>query len=289
MTARRLICNADDFGYGPRVTDGIVDAHTGGIITSTTVMTNMPAAEYAAGLMPGLPDLGVGVHLVLTCGQALSPRDQVPDLTDREGQFHPLAKQIKLLRRPSEALANQIQTEWRAQIQRAIDLGFAITHCDSHHGVHKYPVCRKVLVGLLQTFKIPAVRAAIRYRWHGQPPANGWVGWLKRLPASLGNRLNERAYRTANIALVDQYLNIDSLPGQGRGRTEQLAHAIGMLPTGTTEMAFHPGHDDPSTPDRAEYRPVRIADFNALTDPAVKEALEQHAVQAISYRELIKH
>lgn len=289
MTVRRLICNADDFGYGPRVTDGIVDAHIDGIITSTTVMTNMPAAEYAAGLMRDLPNLGVGVHLVLTCGPALSPRDAVADLTDRDGQFHALAKQIKLLRRPSDALAKQIQTEWRTQIQRAIHLGFTITHCDSHHGVHKYPVCRKVLVGLLQEFSIPAVRASIRYRWQGQRPANGWAGWLKRLPASLGNRLNERAYRAANIRFVDQYLNIDSLPSRGRGRTEQLAHAIGVLPAGTTEMAFHPGHDDPSTPDRPAYRPVRIADFNALTDPSVKEAMEQHAVQAITYRDLIKH
>jgi predicted glycoside hydrolase/deacetylase ChbG (UPF0249 family) len=41
--SRRLIVNADDFGRAPGVNRGIVAAHQDGIVTSTTLMTNLPA------------------------------------------------------------------------------------------------------------------------------------------------------------------------------------------------------------------------------------------------------
>jgi hypothetical protein len=44
---RRLIVNADDFGWSDAVTAGILQAHLGGILTSTTVMMNLPGAAAA--------------------------------------------------------------------------------------------------------------------------------------------------------------------------------------------------------------------------------------------------
>lgn len=59
-----LIVNADDFGYSYSINRGIIEAHTKGIVTSTSVMVDAFAAEEAKDLVQ-YPDLNVGLHLQL--------------------------------------------------------------------------------------------------------------------------------------------------------------------------------------------------------------------------------
>lgn len=44
---KKLIINADDFGYSRAVTYGILDSYKTGILTSTTMMMNTEATEHA--------------------------------------------------------------------------------------------------------------------------------------------------------------------------------------------------------------------------------------------------
>jgi len=60
---RYLVVNADDFGYSFGVNRGIIEAHTNGIVTSTSVMVDAIGAEEAAELV-AYPDLSVGLHFV---------------------------------------------------------------------------------------------------------------------------------------------------------------------------------------------------------------------------------
>ena len=54
MTCTLLIVNADDFGCTEGVNRGIAEAHVRGIVTSTSLMVNRPAAaEAAASLWSG--------------------------------------------------------------------------------------------------------------------------------------------------------------------------------------------------------------------------------------------
>lgn len=82
----KLIVNADDFGYSKGVNLGIIEAHRAGVVTSTTTMVNMGGFEHAVQLARETPTLGVGIHLVLTCGAPVS--HDVPSLTDEHGRFH---------------------------------------------------------------------------------------------------------------------------------------------------------------------------------------------------------
>lgn len=59
-----LIVNADDFGYSFSINKGIIEAHTKGIVTSTSVMVNSIAAKEAKDLVQ-YPDLTIGLHLQL--------------------------------------------------------------------------------------------------------------------------------------------------------------------------------------------------------------------------------
>ena len=54
---RRLIVNADDFGLTLGINRAIVEAHTGGIVTSSTLMANGPAFADAVGQAKGTPSL----------------------------------------------------------------------------------------------------------------------------------------------------------------------------------------------------------------------------------------
>lgn len=75
---RRVILNADDFGYEPRVTAGIVEAMRRGVVSSTTMMVNTPSAEHAA---PDAAGLAVGLHLNLARWSALSDGRTLSDTT----------------------------------------------------------------------------------------------------------------------------------------------------------------------------------------------------------------
>lgn len=83
----KVIFNSDDFGYSYGVNYGILDAYQRGILTSTTLMANMPGFEHAVKLKKEVPGLGVGVHLTLTCGKPLL--ENVDSLTEG-GRFRPL-------------------------------------------------------------------------------------------------------------------------------------------------------------------------------------------------------
>src|SRR4051812_23191276 len=75
-TARRsstMIINADDFGYSSSVNAAILKAFEEGLVSSTTVMANMPAFEEACAAAHERKLLGhVGAHLVLTEGETLT-------------------------------------------------------------------------------------------------------------------------------------------------------------------------------------------------------------------------
>src|SRR6266849_6501592 len=85
--AVRVIVNADDFGLTARVNQGVLEAHTRGILTSASIMAVGQAFEHAARLARATPALDVGVHLTLVEERPLLPRYQIPSLVGPEGRF----------------------------------------------------------------------------------------------------------------------------------------------------------------------------------------------------------
>src|ERR1700683_5191371 len=83
---RRLIVNADDFGYTAGVNRAIVEAHTRGIVTSATLMANGLAFSEAARIASEMPRLSVGCHVVLIEGAPLLSPNQIPSLSSATGK-----------------------------------------------------------------------------------------------------------------------------------------------------------------------------------------------------------
>ena len=84
---RQLIVNADDFGFTEGVSRGILRGHHEGIVTSTSVMINFPAAlDWVSRARQDAPDLGLGLHLVLTAGRPAAPHDRAGGLRGQSGK-----------------------------------------------------------------------------------------------------------------------------------------------------------------------------------------------------------
>src|ERR1700736_6567461 len=84
---KNLIVNADDLGWTEGVNRGITEAHRNGIVTSTSLLANGPAFASGAEMARSTPGLGVGVHLNLSDGAPVAPRELVASLVNDEGRF----------------------------------------------------------------------------------------------------------------------------------------------------------------------------------------------------------
>lgn len=73
MKGRALIINADDLGYEPEVTRGIVEAMREGVVSSTTFIVNGPHSAAAAAQAK---DLAVGLHLNFARWSKLSAKGE---------------------------------------------------------------------------------------------------------------------------------------------------------------------------------------------------------------------
>lgn len=146
---KKLIINADDFGYSRSVNYGIIDAHTEGVLTSTTLMTNMPGTEHAYELGKSHPTLGIGVHLTLTCGRPLLNSHKT--LIDADGDFKKLYHYQDKFYIDKE----ELYVEWRAQIEAFLESGLTPTHLDSHHHINNLDSIIPVFVQLAEEYNLP--------------------------------------------------------------------------------------------------------------------------------------
>lgn len=236
--ARRLIVNADDFGLTAGVSRGILDAHRRGIVTSATVMVNMPVhadldAEAAAS------GLGLGLHFNLTWGAPLSAPSAVASLVDAEGRF---AKDLAAL--GERARPDEVRREAEAQIEAfRLRFGRLPSHLDSHHHAHRLP---RVLDGV-----VDVVTAA------GLP--------LRSQDAGIRAGLRRRA-----VATPDHFLGGDG--AEPYWTTARLLDDLAGLPLGLTELMCHPGYFD-ETLAYSRYGRQREVELAALCDGEARATL----------------
>ena len=141
-TSPCLILHADDFGETAEITAGICQAIEAGVVTSTSIMANMPGTEDA---LPRAAQLAhrasFGVHLNFCEGRPLTP---CKSLVDERGNFH--GKRALFLRavRGSLSLA-ELEAEVTAQIARVHEARIPISHADGHKHLHQLPLVRNAM------------------------------------------------------------------------------------------------------------------------------------------------
>ena len=130
-----LIVNADDFNLTEGVSRGIVDGHLRGIITSTTVMVNLPGLMRSRDLARDADRLGLGLHVNFTLGAPVLPGATVRSLTDASGHFVRDRDRLGQFGVPSE-----IRDETAAQATRFKEVfGCLFTHLDIYYHMYRLP------------------------------------------------------------------------------------------------------------------------------------------------------
>jgi predicted glycoside hydrolase/deacetylase ChbG (UPF0249 family) len=244
---RRIIINADDFGLCDGVNKAVAQAHTNGVLTSATILANMPAAEDAVKIAKQLPDLGVGVHLNLSTGKALSTDKSVKLLLNKTGELGlPLLK-LLLLSSISHEFRTAIRTELASQIQWVIDNGLTPTHLDSHKHIHSFPTIFHIVCELAGRFKIKAVR------FTGEPKEISRPPWP--LPTESGRKNAAKIRIMAKINRIQNadFLKTDAILGIAHtGKINvNFFRAVTLYNTAATaEVMTHPCLTDANVPNQ---------------------------------------
>ena len=262
LGARRLIVDADDFGISPGVNKGIIEAHTSGVVTSASLMVNLPAAKEAAAMAQAYPGLEVGLHLNLTCG---TPLTSARALKRKQGDF--LTPAILFSRLFTSATARkQAAAEISAQVEAYLNLGLPLSHLCGHHHIHVHPMLAPVVAKLASMHGVP-VRLPIEPRlpkpWQSRAVmALAIHGLALKASACFRHRAIARpAYFVGHLL---------------RGRTFSTANvlsAVRAIPHGTSELMCHPGYGDSGLGRLTSLTAERVYELETLTDPRLREGL----------------
>lgn len=276
MTACRVIVNADDFGLSLGTSRGILRAHREGVVTSTTLMANMPDAPAALAMAAEAPGLGVGLHLNASQGRALSGAKALGLSAD--GVMNRTAAKVVGACAVSRAAFEAVVTEFEAQIRWALDHGLRPTHLDSHRHVHAWPPLFRRVVGLAKRYGIGGVRR-VREAWPGnRRPAPCGPHDRKRRVLNLFDRVSlwlcgKRAATTGTWG-IEHTGAIDA---------DWFVGAAALLPEGVTELMVHPGEPEDLAPGLTRLRESRRVELSALCDPRVRAAFRERGAVFIHY------
>jgi chitin disaccharide deacetylase len=260
--ARLLIVNADDFGMYEAVNAAVIRSVEDGIASSCSLMAPCPAAAHAVRLLRRHPQVPFGIHLTLVRDTAgcrwgpLAAKEKVASLLDESGELFTADHAPALLAR---ARLEEVEREFRAQVNAVADAGLAPTHLDWHcladggrEDIFDLTVTLASEYGL-------AVRA-----------------WLD--PA-------RRKLRQRGLPVVDHEF-LDSFRLDINGKQARYAGLLHDLPPGLSEWAVHPAAGDHQSQMTDPGWQVRQTDYEFLTSPHASTVLRDEQITVISYQDV---
>lgn len=299
--ARILIVHADDLGLSTSFNDGIRIAATRGFLTSTCIRVNGTAFEAAINdVIPACPNLGVGLHLNIVEGR--STRRQVGKsevLCDADGAYR--HKFVGLWRRSgSERLRQEIECDYRDQIERALASLGSIDHLNSHQHSHGIPAIFEITCRLAREYGIPFVRLPREKPYVVRSLSKHLHGWYAANVAKIAllDGMAIRNRRTAaryGVSSNDWFVGIGYT---GFMNAATIRAGLAALPqdAGIVELLLHPcdisGRQDEVflDADLRDYviQAARREEMRALCDDALFEELDAAGWRRTSFGRLAK-
>ena len=285
---RRLIINADDFGFTSGVNRAIIEAHTRGVVTSSTLMANGPAFVEAAQMAKTAPRLSIGCHVVLIDGEPVLDVKQLPSLT-RNAQFRDGMIGFAARAIAGHMDADEITAEAAAQIRKIQSAGIAVSHIDTHKHTHLFP---RILRPLLRAAAACGVRS-VRNPFGPRLPMRSshilarpslWTRYVEvRILGGFAGKFRQAVDREG-FSTPDGTLGIVVTGALDEALFYAMARSI---PEGTWEFVCHPGYNDVDLQaGKTRLRQSREIELRVLTLPTAREVLTQQGIELISYREL---
>lgn len=261
--ARLLLVNADDLGMYESLNDGVIAAYTNGLVRSTSLMMPCPGAPRALQLLARHPGLHFGIHLSMIRDidsykwGPVAPKAQVPSLLDADGHLFHTDQMATLM---AQATIEDVETEFRAQIDAVLATNLTPTHLDWHC---LYDGGRPDIFDL-------SVRLAREYG----------LALRADSPATIAH-LHRQDLPTSDHPLLDSFaLDLDT-------KAATYADMLRSLPVGLTHWAVHPSLGSPVSrkldPDGWQ---VRRTDYDFLISQAAQDIVAAEGITLISHEPL---
>ncbi len=270
---RVVMFHDDDPGMAYSVNLGSIESLEDGVVTSVSIMMPCAWVDDFVEYLEDNPDVCAGLHLTLTSEfnrhrwGPLSGIDVVPGLVDEDGYFH--RSVIDVVR---NATPDEVEKEIRAQIAMAERMGIDITHLDSHMGTlfsHPEFFERYVEIGIEKN--IPVLMAT------------DLVGESDPRVAIL-RQAAERIW-DAGLPVLD-YLHASSYDWDEEDKTDRYIELLENLEPGLTQIIVHAARPTEDFERFTSSGPTRYADLRAMTDPRLREYIEEEGIILTSWREL---
>jgi chitin disaccharide deacetylase len=258
----RVVFHADDLGLNTATDEGIIQAFTGGLLTSTSVLANGPSARVALKLVDecskqwclGLLDrpwrrsmledrrepFDIGIHLNLTQGRPLTEGRYPSELLDDQGRFPGVYRLFALLLGTRRKWKTELTAELAAQINWMIDHNVRPTHANGHQYVELLPYVSDIIANLLRTFSIGVVRLPIERRLYATTlRGRGVLAWgLAHVKRTFAMQF-ARNVKTCNLQHADGFFGTVHA---GRITTAVLSRRFSpTIIEPLIEIGMHPG------------------------------------------------
>lgn len=272
-----VIIHTDDIGMFQATVPAYQSLLKVGLISSASVMVPCPWFPEVARVCREHAEVDMGVHLTLNSEWEtyrwgpISTRQVDSGLLDEQGYF--FSECEKTLQR---ADPGAVATELRAQVERALAAGIDVTHLDAHMGTVMYSPFLQLYIDLALEYHLPLflLKSSAANLAHLGIEAEQVERWLQ-----VWGELEERG-----IPLFDnlKMLPLDD-PTDHVSRTKTI---IDRLQPGLTYLILHPCMDTPELRAGAPDWPSRVANYEAFSNPQLRDYVGQSGVQVIGYREL---
>jgi len=270
--SRLLVIHADDFGMMHTVNHAIEDAFQHHWITSASIMVPCPWFPEVAQWAKSHPDADLGLHLTLNAdwtSYRWRPVSSQPNssLVDADGYLPLLTEDVD-----QHAKMPDVETELRAQVDKAEAAGIKPSHLDSHMGTlfSTQPLFH-VYLGLGSHYHIPLL--------------------LTREPSDAMNPPLPAGFNLKTVP-IDKVLQMT----HDVGKDQWLAtykKMLAPLPPGTYELIVHLAYDNDeiraATFDHPDWGAQwRQNDLNTVSSPAFRKFLKDQHFILVSWADLAK-
>ncbi|RJR28143.1 ChbG/HpnK family deacetylase [Candidatus Microgenomates bacterium] len=264
-----LITNADDYGWGRDISRGIIKSHREGILSSASVIVN-EIDDESLSLAKSTPSLGLGLHLNIATGKSIGG-----DWVGKYGKFkHPERPASEA--HHSQTLWNNfysryapedIYQEFELQLERFNCIfGKYPDHIDTHYNTYS-------VRDVFSAYK----RLAIKYALPARHPV-GYTNGSDFTSSTSELRLCEdfaKKLKSSGVVMTTyyslEYINLH------KDHKSAILTEIEKIDDGESiEISFHPGF-------REEWRRAQV---DILTDPELKNILDENNVKVINYSQL---
>jgi predicted glycoside hydrolase/deacetylase ChbG (UPF0249 family) len=263
VDARLLVINADDFGMCNAINEAIFRTLKEGVVRSTSLMVPCPWALHAMRFLANHPEIPFGVHLTVISDGVdyrwgpVTPRDKVSSLIDTAGYFYRFERMPEFL---AQAKFDQLEVEFRAQIEVVLAANLKPTHLDWHSlRIGGRADIFDLMISLAKEYGL-ALRVAGR---------------------SVIEKVQSQGLPTIDYDFLDSY-SLDPV-----NKTARYAQMLHGLPAGLSEWAVHPGLDNAELlaiePDGNH---VRQADLDFWTSQRAKDIVKEEEIILLDYRAL---